>query len=783
MHGTIVHLSDLHLSSREAWVNFEATREAILGLKPAPQIIIVSGDLLDHPDDALWPQIQQSVGGILGRPETADFGSVEKALRQLCQDCGDATLVVVPGNHDCRTFGLVGRSESGEAFDAVFPQWREPKWRRVGAWPTAVFCLDSNTNDARVNAARGRVGTPELLRFGREFKALSARHGEDFQKAFKIVVLHHHPVPIADSEATNYFGKDGFLGLDDAGIFLREMADKGVDLVLHGHKHYPLQTHLRVQAGKITRELAVIAAGSACKAGHENSFNHLTLERRAVYNCLRRHPPGAAYFAGDTQAIISPADYRERAYQAFLEDPQVKYSTVTEVFNCTIMENGDGDFSDRRWGVRCARHQAQLENVPVFVGCGYGIVAGYQAEKISTNKTRVHFERDGNHRDGIASGAVVFSPPLSPPNGSADPAQTETVDFEESFRFYNAFALTEEQLARISKGRKMEHVGLTIRNPVGELIICVRFAYGEMPSEIHLRIRGVDPALDELKSGMTGGRAAVEKPKGEPAPEGPESNPPSIAEPPPKKVDVPDPDEWNYQKGHLQISKLHQTATLRILKPLQGLSYGIEWNLPSVPKNRRPVFQEGTCEWIRQQLLALDAPGLETNLLRPIFREEHARLAREFSTPLDQLELGLMVFDPGIQRLRFVAGRMPPACFTFQLWEGQGIAGRAHKMNSTLVYVSRRVDPLMDFSAAGVAGRPKPEIIICVPLRFPVSQVGDTAGEVIGVVTLSTDHPASKLLTIDSVDNSRAQAMILEFQILFLDRILPAIGFDSLPEK
>src|SRR5207248_4883801 len=124
-------------------------------------------------------------------------------------------------------------------------------------------------------------------RFASEFEKLHRTNPAVFDRAFKIVVLHHHPLPIADAEEAGFFATDGFLGLDDAGIFMREMAARRIDLVLHGHKHYTFNAGISIAAGPLLRDLTILAAGSACKSGrHENSFNVITVEPTAVSNQL-----------------------------------------------------------------------------------------------------------------------------------------------------------------------------------------------------------------------------------------------------------------------------------------------------------------------------------------------------------------------------------------------------------------------------------------------------------------------------------------------------------------
>jgi hypothetical protein len=85
----------------------------------------------------------------------------------------------------------------------------------------------------------------------------------------------------------------------------------------------------------------------------------------------------------------------------------------------------------------------------------------------------------------------------------------------------------------------------------------------------------------------------------------------------------------------------------------------------------------------------------------------------------------------------------------------------------------------MDYAAKPLPGHTQPEILICVPLRYPVSQSDNkNCGEIVGVITLNTNYRASKLLTVYE-DETLQKALALEFQAFLLKDILPALGFDE----
>jgi hypothetical protein len=89
----------------------------------------------------------------------------------------------------------------------------------------------------------------------------------------------------------------------------------------------------------------------------------------------------------------------------------------------------------------------------------------------------------------------------------------------------------------------------------------------------------------------------------------------------------------------------------------------------------------------------------------------------------------------------------------------------------------------LDFSSSPPTGLERPEILLCVPVRYP--GIG-REGDVVGVFTLASDCSASNLLKLyesnnrnghQSEDNQAvAELMKSLHEDVFLGAILPAIG-------
>ena len=221
----IAHLSDPHLPpppgalgwkdaftkrllSRIAWRRKrkvhrpEVLAALIADLKAArPDHVVISGDLTNF----------------------ASHTEVEAARVWLESLGPSADFTVSPGNHDALA-GPRGHDRFsqwapwlGDAGETVFPQVRV-------RGPAAIFNLCSALPTAP-HLATGRLGEAQLKRLD----ALLADPA--YEDLFRIIVLHHPPHKGAVSRRK---------ALDDQEALRTVLAERGADLVLHGHAHESL---------------------------------------------------------------------------------------------------------------------------------------------------------------------------------------------------------------------------------------------------------------------------------------------------------------------------------------------------------------------------------------------------------------------------------------------------------------------------------------------------------------------------------------------------------------
>jgi 3',5'-cyclic AMP phosphodiesterase CpdA len=726
--SAIIHLSDLHLTDDASWDNLAVIAEVIKkDLPRPPQLLVVSGDFLNHPDDGAMARLGRVARKVTFRKPVRRLEHVSQELEKIRASCAPGCqLVVVPGNHDHRNFGNFAARLGSRSFDRIFERWREAKTATIDGRLVCVFTLDSNTNNPRINSARGMVGKKEYLRFRGEFSRLEKAHPNEFASALKIVVLHHHPLPIADSDKTGITNSDAFLGLDDSGIFLREMATHQIDIVLHGHKHHAFNSRIEIAAPSVRRGLAVIAAGSATKDREpERSFNVLHLDQRSVRGELWRLKTGAFGWIRESFPIVSYDRYLARAFEDFRAEPKITHYVERLIVVHSINSAGDSQALTQYFGLKPKESDSKIE-ITVQRKCEHGTFSGHVWRMLSPADKIARYIADRSASSEL-KGVVQFEPELQ---------EGDVVDVEQRYRLYNAFALNQEQRARIVDGKtdsstdaNTEVVNVSIGRPIVEMTIRVHFAEYPMPGHMHVVVRNGDGNED-------GG-------------------------------------ESDRCRGRLFICHASRTASLSVTKPLRGCRYQIVWNLPQAPSRRNigGRTNEGRCTVLKRELLDLHGEEPKLNPLNEIFAAESNRLAE--GEAADQIEIGLMVYDPAIKRLRFVAGELRPSTWNYRLFEGQGVAGRAHKIDQALVVFPNQVSSESDFAAPAAPGAQNPEVIICVPLRYPILPPSGV-GETIGVLTVSTYYEASKLLNQAEKDGW-AELFAVQSQELFA-RMLAKLG-------
>ncbi|MFO7991547.1 MAG: metallophosphoesterase [Thermoplasmata archaeon] len=227
----IIHISDTHIDGGS-----EFNREVLE--KVLKEINSGKYDLLIHSGDVTQ----------CGR--LSEYQEAQNFFQKL-----EIPYVVVPGNHDARNGGI-----------HLFEDYIGPS-TGFNEFGDAVVIY---VNSAIADSNNGRVG---MVKFDFLEEALN----EFNDKPIKVVVIHHHtlPIPMAGRERNI---------LSNAGDLLDLFIKSDVDLVISGHRHYP--NVYRVE------DTVVINAGTVSSTktryGDLNSYNIIDIDEREKSVTTRR---------------------------------------------------------------------------------------------------------------------------------------------------------------------------------------------------------------------------------------------------------------------------------------------------------------------------------------------------------------------------------------------------------------------------------------------------------------------------------------------------------------
>ena len=186
---------------------------------------------------------------------------------------------------------------------------------RGGNWPTLVqhnrvlfACINSNPKGrfvSRLSAiAAGEIDAEQIedidasprtsaCPYCNPHSCTKSQPHTPTQAAFKVAVLHHHPLPIAlTDEPLAYRNKERsreqFFILRDGGELLHTLQSQNFDMVLHGHKHRPQLARVELYpTDSTTNQLFVLAGGSCARANEANIHNTLRIIKTEACGQLR----------------------------------------------------------------------------------------------------------------------------------------------------------------------------------------------------------------------------------------------------------------------------------------------------------------------------------------------------------------------------------------------------------------------------------------------------------------------------------------------------------------
>ena len=238
-YAYLFHLSDLHFGNGIA----EKAKLRTVGILAeqlnkledvSVALPLITGDLMDSPD-------------YTNKQAYLEFAELVKSR-------GFAQPIHILGNHDIDVSGIFKRLTEQKAIISSLSA--NGRIEIIEELKLAIIKFDSNTGG---KLAQGEIGNEQLMEVGNEIDAI-----KDKEKYTFIAMLHHHPKEIENPSWYSsdwyeaFLGRSGFektMKLTDADLFLEWIEKRGIEFVIHGHKHIP-KVHKH-------KHITIMAAGSS----------------------------------------------------------------------------------------------------------------------------------------------------------------------------------------------------------------------------------------------------------------------------------------------------------------------------------------------------------------------------------------------------------------------------------------------------------------------------------------------------------------------------------------
>lgn len=656
----ILHLSDLHFGAHNSNLkdNLEVRVKAL-----RPNMIVATGDLADQPDKHLLK-------------EASDY------LQGLAKHCVPSrtnvpTLLVVPGNHDVKDWGLFGLSTS--AYDDVFKATTHFYDEEENVW---LYGLNSSGRTGI--GANGFIHADDLVLFDSVYQQLKGQHKTRFEEAYKIVLLHHHPLPI------KYDAKhQRWLTLENSGEFLGEMLKHQVDLVLHGHEHVQARCkYWRALRNTHHRQVQTVAVGATLKNNESNWFQLITVEKSGE---VRLEVFGADGSLFDEKpepiALKSLPEAREQVFGQWISRAGYHCRKVASV---TILKR-DGDAHRI---VECEDLEIFNETIPrakqhiVRLGTTAGYIDLPRAEPLKDAPVGLSLQASPRSTERSIEAVITY--------GQLTHAQR--ISYRYDWWAVNAFAMDEREL-RLKYTDGLPPVEFTyyrVEDPIDELVVIVQFP-ASFPRLPHLDVFVGRPSDITQLSGW--------------------EHEPGI-------------EARLRSGGALQYVDALKMAALRVRQPEEGWYYGIQWKLPSSPSRASGPKSGQIVDLVNKLLGVRDTADPRSDMLSLLLRSL-ADLVREKLLPgwHQSLEVSIAVLDERNRKMLVVAAANvdpPPSApsplqsSTVQFDYGEGIVGKAFKTNEYRLYVrvprEEREEP--DFYRERLGSR-RHEVLLAIPVQNP----------------------------------------------------------------
>jgi 3',5'-cyclic AMP phosphodiesterase CpdA len=212
-------------------------------------------------------------------------------------------ILIVPGNHDTilNKYYPANSKHRLENYYSIFnlklPYSKPPL--DINGKKFTFFCFDSTSPNFWF-FTDGEIGQENIKWFCHETIKLRREYREDYSKSVKIVIFHHHPIPLPGANSSTW------TQLIDGSKFLPILHHEGIDLVIHGHEHFNATSKIEYIFSNVRKKpLTICATGSATQEGSsKNTFNMYYFYEKETFVEIWEYEEGLGLFRPKAEKIL-----------------------------------------------------------------------------------------------------------------------------------------------------------------------------------------------------------------------------------------------------------------------------------------------------------------------------------------------------------------------------------------------------------------------------------------------------------------------------------------------
>lgn len=706
----IAHISDLHFRS-DTDFNNQPWNALVADLsdkdRPPVDVLVVTGDLIDAP----LTLKRHLPAGLVETETSRAFKRVAQYLDLLCKNLSikpEEGLFVVPGNHDYRAIGIYKSRRQPLEFYQHFKDYCRPLL--LPSLNICVFVLDSNIMEFG-DLAAARVGTDDLVAF------YTLASNVQVPNLTRIALLHHHPMPIPETEKAGIINHPGFTLLKNAGQCMSTMVAAKIDLILHGHEHHAAYSKAMFPFDNDREHfMTVVSAGSVGKG--IGNYNVISISDDGQIDLERRSHNNRALYQQEYVKKLRNYETARRALfeaSAVAEDVLFHAERITRLFH---IKGGSGDaiLYERADNVRANSQTVEEFPFPLKAPGGFFFTPEFDNPHVTwiwDNRKTPDRNENASAADNAdreeRKGRLVFNPPLT---------KDKPISFGRLHKFFNLFQFNQQDKRDVTRDSEDEQYSLSFKNAIEFFTATLLFPEGNFPEHFEFSVRN---------------RRGEE-----------------------------DPFETEYFSKRISLFRQARTVTYSLETPLPGYRYTIRWKLPSLEQDEMNLSGSDRA---RGNLLV-------TRLLKAREGGQYEKVVRDWINGLrlmitasnswiepdlnDDLEISLYVDDRYQGGLACVATSPEHNKFA-EPWPGiikpgKTFIGAAYRRRQPLSYnpLAGKVFDAEEYQVRipeGWKSSPgcEPEYIAncAIPLSYPKGK-----GRRVAVVSFASKNPLSRLLSL-----------------------------------